>query len=148
MDYNPWGHKESDMTEPLSLSIYLNLRKWQPTPVLLPRKFHGWRSLVGYSPWNSPGQKTRVGSLYLLQGIFPTQELNQGLLHCTQSLYQLSHQGSPHHTVSLFVNFWGSSLLFSTVAIPVYIPSTLHNISLFSTCLPAFVLLAFWWWQF
>ena len=26
-------------------------RKWQPTPVLLPRKFHGWRSLVGYNPW-------------------------------------------------------------------------------------------------
>ena len=22
-----------------------------PTPVLLPGKFHGWRSLVGYSPW-------------------------------------------------------------------------------------------------
>ena len=26
-------------------------RKWQPTPVLLPGKFHGWRNLVGYSPW-------------------------------------------------------------------------------------------------
>ena len=26
-------------------------RKWQPIPVLLPRKFHGWGSLVGYSPW-------------------------------------------------------------------------------------------------
>ena len=26
-------------------------RKWQPTPVLLPGKFHGPRSLVGYSPW-------------------------------------------------------------------------------------------------
>ena len=26
-------------------------RKWQPTPVLLPEKSHGWRSLVGYSPW-------------------------------------------------------------------------------------------------
>ena len=26
-------------------------RKWQPTPDLLPRKFHGWRRLVGYSPW-------------------------------------------------------------------------------------------------
>ena len=26
-------------------------RKWQPTPVFLPRKSHGWRSLVGYSPW-------------------------------------------------------------------------------------------------
>ena len=28
-------------------------RKWQPTPVFLPRKFHGQRSLVGYSPWGS-----------------------------------------------------------------------------------------------
>jgi len=26
-------------------------RQWHPTPVLLPRKSHGWRSLVGYSPW-------------------------------------------------------------------------------------------------
>ena len=26
-------------------------RKWQPTPVLLLGKFHGWKSLVGYSPW-------------------------------------------------------------------------------------------------
>ena len=26
-------------------------RRWQPTPVLLPGKFHGQRSLVGYSPW-------------------------------------------------------------------------------------------------
>ena len=26
-------------------------RKWQPTPVCLPGKFHGQRSLVGYSPW-------------------------------------------------------------------------------------------------
>ena len=26
-------------------------REWQPTPVFLPRKFHGHRSLVGYSPW-------------------------------------------------------------------------------------------------
>ena len=26
-------------------------RKWQPTPIFLPRKSHGWRSLAGYSPW-------------------------------------------------------------------------------------------------
>ena len=31
----------------------------------------------------------------LLQGIFPTQKLNLGLLHCRQILYHLSHQGSP-----------------------------------------------------
>ena len=48
-----------------------------------------------YSPWNSPGQNTGVGSLSLLQGIFPTQGSNPGLLHCRQILYQLSHWGSP-----------------------------------------------------
>ena len=37
-----------------------------------------------YSPWNSPGQNAGVGSRSLLQGIFPTQELNPGLLHCRQ----------------------------------------------------------------
>ena len=51
-----------------------------------------------YSPWNSPGQNTGVGSLSLLQGIFPTQESNQGLLHCRWILYQLSYQGSPTNT--------------------------------------------------
>ena len=35
-----------------------------------------------YSPWNSPGQNTAVGSFTLLQWIFPTQESNRGLLHC------------------------------------------------------------------
>ena len=48
-----------------------------------------------YSPWNSPGEKTGVGSLSLLQGIFPTQKLNQCFLHCRQILYQLSYYGSP-----------------------------------------------------
>ena len=85
-----------------------------------------------YSPWNSPGQNTgvgtfsrdlpkpgiepqsptlqadslptepqgkpkntRVGSLSLLQGIFPTQGSNPGFPHCRQTLYHLSHQGKP-----------------------------------------------------
>ena len=47
-----------------------------------------------YSPWNSPGQNTRVGSLSLLQGIFPTQGLSPGLPHGRRILYQLSHKGS------------------------------------------------------
>ena len=41
-----------------------------------------------YSPWNSPCQNTGVGSLSLLQGIFPAQQSNQGLLHCRWILYQ------------------------------------------------------------
>ena len=48
-----------------------------------------------YSPWNSAGQNTGVGIHYLLQGIFPTQGLDPGLLHCRWSLYQLSHKESP-----------------------------------------------------
>ena len=49
---------------------------------------------------NPPGSsvyeilQARVGCYSLFQGIFPTQELNQGLLHCTQIFYNLSHQGS------------------------------------------------------
>ena len=42
-----------------------------------------------------------VGSHSLLQGIFPTQESNPGLLHCRQILYHLSHQGSPYILLSL-----------------------------------------------
>jgi len=48
-----------------------------------------------YSPWNSPGQNIGVGRLSLLQGIFPIQGLNPGLLHCRWILYQLIHKGSP-----------------------------------------------------
>ena len=46
-----------------------------------------------YSPWNSPGQNTGMGSLFLLQGIFPTQGSNPGLPHCRRILHQLSHKG-------------------------------------------------------
>ena len=48
-----------------------------------------------HSPWNSLGQNTRVGSLSLLQGIFPTRGANPGLPHCRRVLYHLSHKGSP-----------------------------------------------------
>ena len=79
--YSPWGHKEMDTTRWLTLHLgkalkaflvaqtvkhlptmpetrvrslvrkILLRRKWQPTPVLLPGKSHGQRSLVGYSLW-------------------------------------------------------------------------------------------------
>ena len=53
---------------------------------------------------------TGVGSLSLLQGIFLTQGLNPGLLHCGQILYQLSHQGSPRILEWAAYPFsWGSS---------------------------------------
>ena len=56
-----------------------------------------------YSPWNSPGQNTGMGSLSLLQGIVPTQNLNPGLPHCRRILYQLSHKGSPYKHTCVFI---------------------------------------------
>ena len=54
--------------------------------------------LVDSLPAEPPGKpkNTGVGSLFLLHGIFPTQESNWGLLHCRRILYQLSYQGSPN----------------------------------------------------
>ena len=66
--YSPWGHKKFDMTEWLTLekekkvySVFFPLlhlprrRQWQLTPVLLllPGESHGWRSVVGSSPWGN-----------------------------------------------------------------------------------------------
>ena len=52
---------------------------------------------------DSPGKIIGVVSLSLLQGIFLTQELNLGLLHCRQILYQMSHQGSPPYSPHLSI---------------------------------------------
>ena len=46
-------------------------------------------------PWNSPGMNSGVGFHFPLQRIFLTQESNTDLLHCRQTLYHLSHYGSP-----------------------------------------------------
>ena len=54
-----------------------------------------------YSSWDSPGQNTGVGTLSLLQGIFPTQVSNPGLPHCRRILYHLSHKESPAHQYTL-----------------------------------------------
>ena len=47
-------------------------------------------------PQDSLGKNTGVSGCVLFQGIFLTQGLNPGLLHCRQSLYHPSHQGSPY----------------------------------------------------
>ena len=46
-------------------------------------------------PWDFQGKSTGVGCHFLLQRIFPTQGSNPGLLHCRQTIYCLSQQGSP-----------------------------------------------------
>ena len=60
---------------------------------------HGLQPARLPCPWDSPGKNTAVGCHSLLQGIFQTQGLNLGLLHCRQILNYLSHQGSPCYPI-------------------------------------------------
>ena len=65
-----------------------------PNPGIEPRSPTLQVDSLPAEPQGKP-KNTGVGSLSLLQWIFPTQELNQGLLHCRRILYQLSYEGSP-----------------------------------------------------
>ena len=56
---------------------------------------HGLQPTRVLCPWDFSGKHIGVGYHFLLQGIFPTQGSNPGLLHCGQILYRLSHEGSP-----------------------------------------------------
>ena len=79
-------------------SSALNTRQWwilSQWIVKVPQLCLTLRPHGLYCPWNSSGQNTRVGSLSLLQGIFPTQQLIPGLPHCRWILYQLIHKGNP-----------------------------------------------------
>ena len=58
---------------------------------------HGLQPVKLLFLWNSPGKNIGVGCRFLLQGIFLTQGLNPGFLHCRQLLYNLTPQGSPSH---------------------------------------------------
>ena len=85
------------------------LLKWSGSVVshsLQPHELSPTRLLC---PWNFPGKHTAVGCHFLLQGIFPTQGSNPGLLHCRQILYHLSHQES---YLSLTINLRNTFLQF------------------------------------
>ena len=56
---------------------------------------HGLQPTRLLCPWDFTDKDTGVSCHFLLQGIFPTQGSNLGLLRCRQILYQLSYKGSP-----------------------------------------------------
>ena len=81
---SPWDHKESDTTERLNWTV-----AYQAPPSMGFSRQECWSEL----PFPSPGDLPNPG-------IFPTQGLNLGLLHCRWILYHLSHQRSPQFLVS------------------------------------------------
>ena len=69
-----------------------------PDPGIEPRSPTLQADSLPAEPQGKP-KNTGLGSLSLLQRIFPTQESNQGLPHCRGILYQLSYEGSPDSSV-------------------------------------------------
>ena len=90
--WSPWDRKDSDTIEWLNWTEALEESSESESHSVVSDSL---QLHALYSPWNSPGQNTGVGSLSLLQGIFPIQGSNLGLPHCRWILYQLSHKGSP-----------------------------------------------------
>ena len=80
-----------------------------PNPGIEPRAPTLQADSLPAEPQGKP-KNTGVGSLALLQQIFPTQESNRGLLHCRWVLYQLSYQGTLQAIIAQNVNF---QLIFS-----------------------------------
>ena len=64
------------------LVMYTRRRQWHPTPVLLPGKSHGWRSLVGCSPWGHWGLDT-TERLHFHFSLSCTGEGNGNPLQCS-----------------------------------------------------------------
>ena len=113
--YSLWGCKESDMTEWLDSNNILEKVKTQLSLSKGHRNLSAQCFICMLShvqffatawtiapplllcPWDFSGKNTGAGYHFLLQGIFPTQWLNERLLyllHCRWILYPLSHQGS------------------------------------------------------
>ena len=67
--------------------------KWSHSVVSDSLRPHGLWPIRLFCPRDFPGKSAGVDCHFLLQGIFPTKELNPGLPHCWQTLYHLSHQG-------------------------------------------------------
>ena len=86
----PWGFSRQEYWSGLPCTPLGDL----PNPGIEPRSPALQEDSFLSEPPGKP-KNTGVGSLSLLQGIFPKQESNWGVLHCWQSLYQLSYLGSP-----------------------------------------------------
>ena len=98
VDRGTWGCKESDMTELLSTAqrfvLGLKVKVKSLSRVRLFATSWAVACTRLLRPWDFLGKSTGVGCHFLLQRIFPTQGSNPGLLHCRQTPYHLSHQGS------------------------------------------------------
>ena len=84
----------SSSLRPHGLSMEFSRPEYNPC--IEPRSLALQADSIPVEPQGKP-KNTGVGSLSLLQGIFPAQELNWSLPHCRKIPYQLNYQGSPKY---------------------------------------------------
>ena len=96
-----------------------------PNPEIEPRSPTLQMDFLPAEPEGKP-KNTRVGSQFLLQQIFLSQELNQGLLHCRQILYQLSYQGSFNKVTLTLINNMKMMHILYFKHIPNFSPEILY----------------------
>ena len=115
----PHGLQSMEFSRPEYWSILEYITGVFPSPGDLPNSGIRPRSpalqadSLPAEPQGKP-KSTGVGSLFLPQQIFLTQESNLGLLHCRWILHQLSYQGSPlclEHLLYPFTRWWTLRLL-------------------------------------
>ena len=108
---SPWSIESMEFSRPEYWSGYSFPSPGDhPNPGIKPRSPMLQVDFLSAEPQRKP-KDTRVGSLSLLQGIFPTQESNWDLLHCRWVLYQLSYQGSPYiHLYAYMHILWASPM--------------------------------------
>ena len=92
------------LCDPMGYTVH-PFSRWSSNPGIEPRSPTLQVDSLPAKPQGKP-KNTGVGSLSLLQQIFPIQESNQGLLHCRWILYQLSYQGSPDNYMNYIIVIW------------------------------------------
>ena len=149
------------LTHP-SLDGHLNRRrKWQPTPVLLSGKSHGWRSLVSYSPWGRKELGMTEQNFFLSFPIM-NNAANEHLwnirnehFHTGLCINGLSHLSVIYlvvavvellcHEEILHLTFWGTATLLNS-PLCLHHCTSLYEGSNFSIASPALAWCQWWWW--
>ena len=108
-------------------------RKWQPTPIFLPGKSQGQRSLAGYSPWGHKELETIEYSCIIFQILFPykpLQSIEKSLLYYIVGTYQLS---------ILYIVVCICQLEFPSLSLPLYSLVIISQLSTYATLLILFL---------
>ena len=90
-----WGMNRNPMRLQAKEVSYVHKVKWSCSVACDSWQPHGPQPTRLLGPWKFPGKSTGVGWHFLLQGIFLTWGSNPGLPPCRETLYPLSHKGSP-----------------------------------------------------